>query len=164
MKKFLFILFVSITLESNITDTFKIKEETFKDANDYQGAVIENGNNVNQDRKNSADNEPGLALIKTLTNDDEYARHKTIEDSIKRQHRNKRHDFERSKRKQRLNGYRKNSVLDGDMLVHAFSIPECSFGKERADDGSCVSIEIAANSSEIVDIDVRINFTTWLRN
>lgn len=163
MKTFLIILFVSIALEYKTTDTFKIKDETINDAIDYQSAVIEDSNNVNHDG-NSADNEPGLALIKTLTNDDEYARHKPIEDSIKRQHRNKRHDFERSKRKQRLNGYRKSSVLDGDMLVHAFSIPECSFGKERADDGSCVSIEIAANSSEIVDIDVRINFTTWLRN
>lgn len=163
MKTFLIILFVSIAHEYKTTDAFKIKDETINDAIDYQSAVIEDGNNVNHDGK-SADNEPGLAFIKTVTNDDEYARHNTIEDSIKRQHRNKRHDFERSKRKQRLNGYRKNSVLDGDMLVHAFSIPECSFGKERADDGSCVSIEIAANSSEIVDIDVRINFTTWLRN
>lgn len=161
MKTFLIILFVSLALEYKTIDTFKIKDETVNDAIDYQSDVIEDSNNVNQDG-NSADNKPRLALIKTLTNNDEYGR--PIEDLIKRQHRNKRHDFERSKRKQRLNGYRKNSVLDGDMLVHAFSIPECSFGKERADDGSCVSIEIAANSSELVDIDVRINFTKWVRN
>lgn len=151
MKTFLIVVFVFIIL-NQITESFKIKEKENHDPINNQSVAIESDKDMDIN-KNSAENGLELAFVKNLANDNEYDKHTAVRDTVKRNYRNKRHEFERNKRKQRVDGFRKNSIHD-----------ECSFGKERADDGNCVSIEMAANSSELLDIDERINLTTWIGN
>lgn len=93
-------------------------------------------------------------LTSNLKNKDESAEQSKEKPSNKKQHRNKPNNINSRNEAKFKNRSRNGPCPKSTKQMATLAVDECSSGKERADDGNCVSIEITLESDEIIDFEI----------
>lgn len=128
-----------------------VNNETVLIENDKKRQVY--SNNQNPGERSSGESEYNDVLNSKVINKDEYIKQGRKKLSNRPHRRNPKHIGRNETRKDKTSfGNDRGPRVIKQMS--SLSIYECSTGKERADDGTCVSIEITADSNEIIDIEI----------
>ena len=127
-----------------------INNEIVLTENDNKNQVF--GNNRNLSARSGGEYSSNIVLNSNTVNDDENTEAGSKQLSHIRLHRRKSKDIDRNEARDGKISLKNDRPAKAILQMSSLSVDECSSGKERADDGTCVSIEIAIDSDEIIDV------------